>query len=207
MPSNITLRPLTHMITPATLNGHTRPHPGHTRLVTLSCPMFSFHPGVRHSPWLRPHGLLALDFLPSSLKPESSCPDLRHHLTPSHKATNCSCLPRPPRAGVHLRLLQTKTTFEPSGRGLFLHGSWGAVSRDSGCKLVLKASSGHQSRSTDHMQSRNPSLPLPLTRWFLRPVTTQQGPQAAQPIHGPPSMHTLTHTHTRARTTNTALAC
>ena len=46
------------------------------------------------------------------------------------------------------------------------------------------------------MQSHNPSLPLPQTRWFLRPVTTQQGPQAAQPIHGPPSVHTLTHAHT-----------
>lgn len=46
------------------------------------------------------------------------------------------------------------------------------------------------------MQSRNPSLPLTLTRWFLRSVTTQQGPQAAQLIHGPPSVHILTCAHT-----------
>ena len=42
--------------------------------------------------------------------------------------------------------LQTKTTSEPSGRGLSLHGPWGAVPRGSGSKLVLKASPGHQSR-------------------------------------------------------------
>lgn len=69
--------------------------------------------------------------------------------------------------------------------------------RDSGSKLVTW--SPVQGARTTHRAATPHSLWF-LTCWFRCPVTTQQGPQAARPIHGPPEhAHTHTRTHGHAQ--------